>query len=88
MNKDNQEEYYKAFSSIPAAKDARSAVDNPTLQEVLAVYAKASSMSLWLDTQFGQNVGNALNTGVVNMLSGKGGPKDIVKATDQAAQKG
>lgn len=88
VNKDNQEEYYKAFSSIPAAKDARSAVDNPTLQEVLAVYAKASSMSLWLDTQFGQNVGNALNTGVVNMLSGKGGPKDIVKATDQAAQKG
>lgn len=87
VSKKNQEEYYRSFSSIPAAKDARAVVDNPALKEVLESYSKASSMSLWLDTQFGQNVGTALNTGVVNMLSGKGSSKDIVKATDQAAKK-
>lgn len=88
VTKENQEKYYESFQSIPANKEARSAVDNEALKDVLTAYSKASSMSLWLDTQFGSNVGNALNTGVVNMLSGSGSPKDIVQITNDAAAKG
>jgi multiple sugar transport system substrate-binding protein/raffinose/stachyose/melibiose transport system substrate-binding protein len=55
---------------------------------VLAAYDKAAYVELWLDTQFGQNVGNALNGGVVNMFAGKGTPADIVAAVKSAAAKG
>jgi raffinose/stachyose/melibiose transport system substrate-binding protein len=55
---------------------------------VLSSYNKASYVMLWLDTMYGQNVGNALNGGVVNMLAGKGSPADIVTAVKTAAAKG
>jgi hypothetical protein len=42
---------------------------------------------LWLDTMYGQNVGNALNVAVVNLLAGTGTPADIVKAVNDAAAK-
>ena len=45
-------------------------------------------MVLFLDTLYGQNVGNALTGGVVDMLAGKGQPADIVKAAEDAAKKG
>ncbi|MBM6699979.1 extracellular solute-binding protein [Bifidobacterium pullorum subsp. saeculare] len=86
--KDYQEKYAKAFSTIPASKDAQEVVENPALKESLAVYGKAKSMSLWLDTLFGQNVGNALNEGVVNMMAGKGSAEDIIKGVESAAAKG
>lgn len=85
--KTNQEGYANAFHAIPAAKDAQGAVDNEALKDVLTYYNEAPSVSTWLDTQFGQNVGNALNAGVVNLLAGKGGPADIVKAATDAASK-
>ena len=85
---DNQKTYFKSLNQIPAAKDARDTVDNESLKQVISVYNESSSMSLWLDTQFGQNVGNALNTGVVSMLSGKATPKDIVSTVNSAAAKG
>jgi hypothetical protein len=58
------------------------------LKDVLASYDKAAYVALWLDTQYGQNVGNALNGGVVNMFAGKGSPADIVEAVKSAAAKG
>jgi len=86
--KTNQEGYAKAFQTLPANKDAKGVVTDPALQDVLASYDKAAYVSLWLDTMYGQNVGNALNGGVVNMLAGKGGPADIVSAVKTAAAKG
>ena len=87
-SKDNQEGYATAFHAIPASKEAQGAVDQDVLKEVIKYYNDASSVSMWLDSQFGQNVGNALNSGVVNMLTGKGSPSDIVKAATDAAAKG
>ena len=87
-NKANQEGYAKAFQTLPANKDAKDVVTDPALQDVLASYGKAAYVSLWLDTMYGQNVGNALNGGVVNMLAGKGSPADIVSAVKTAAAKG
>ena len=45
-------------------------------------------VSQWLDTVYGQNVGNALNVGVVDMLAGKGDAAGIVKSANDAAAKG
>jgi multiple sugar transport system substrate-binding protein/raffinose/stachyose/melibiose transport system substrate-binding protein len=86
--KQYQEGYAKAFQTLPANKDAKDVVTDPALQDVLASYQNASYVVLWLDTMYGQNVGNALNGGVVNMLAGKGSPADIVSAAKTAAAKG
>jgi raffinose/stachyose/melibiose transport system substrate-binding protein len=42
----------------------------------------------FLDTQYGQNVGNAMNAAVVDLFAGKGTPAGIVSATSEAAAKG
>ncbi|MCI1935065.1 MAG: extracellular solute-binding protein [Bifidobacteriaceae bacterium] len=88
LTKDNQEAWVKAFSAPPANKEAQSAVTGDALKEALDAYNNSSSYSMWLDTLFGTNVGNALNSSVVNMLAGKGTPADITKAATDAAAKG
>jgi raffinose/stachyose/melibiose transport system substrate-binding protein len=86
--KDVQEQYYKAFNAIPANESAQSVVTEPYLKTVLTAYNKAPFVSNYLDTLYGQNVGNALNTSVVDLLAGKGSVNDIVKTVNQAAAKG
>ena len=86
--KKNQEDYAKAFSTIPASEPARAVVTDESLKQVIEYLDKAPSMQLWMDTALGTNIGNALNAAVVNMLSGQGSPEDIVKAMQDAAQKG
>ncbi|MET0435676.1 MAG: extracellular solute-binding protein [Cellulomonas sp.] len=85
--KENQEGYAEAFVTLPASKDAQSVVTDPALQDVLASYNDAAYVSVWLDTLFGQNVGNALNTSVVEMLAGSGSPDKIVETVNAAAAK-
>jgi raffinose/stachyose/melibiose transport system substrate-binding protein len=82
-----QEKYAKAFSTIPANTAASSVVTNPALKDAMNTYSHASSVSPWLDTLFGQNVGNALNAGVVNMMVGKGTPQSIISSVESAAKK-
>lgn len=86
--KDVQEGYYKAFNAIPANKDAQGVITEPYLKSVLEAYNQAPFVSQYLDTLYGQNVGNALNTAVVDVLAGKGTPADIIKAVNEAAAKG
>jgi len=87
MQKKYQEGYATAFQTLPASQDAQSVVTTPALVDVLATYNKAPYVSLWLDTLYGQNVGNALNAGVVNLLAGQGDSAAIVKAVADAAAK-
>lgn len=87
-SKANQEAYAKAFQTLPANQQSQGVVTDTALKDVLSAYNKAAYVVLWLDTQYGQNVGNALNGGVVNMLAGKGTPADIVTAVKTAAAKG
>lgn len=84
---DSQEKYAAAFQTIPASKYAQSAVSDPALTNLLAAYNEAPYVMLWLDTMYGQNVGNALNVAVVNLLAGGGSPEDIVTAVNDAAAK-
>jgi raffinose/stachyose/melibiose transport system substrate-binding protein len=66
---------------------AQEAVTEPYLQEIIAAYNAAPYVSQWLDTVYGQNVGNALNVGVVDLLAGKGSPELLIQAVNDAAKK-
>lgn len=88
MQKKYQEDYANAFHTIPANSEAQGVVEEPALQAILETYNEAPYVLVWLDTLYGQNVGNALNSGVVDMLAGKGDPAGIVKAVNDAAAKG
>lgn len=83
-----QEAYYAAFQAPPVNSEAQGVVTETHLKSVLDAYNKAPFVSQWLDTVYGQNVGNALNTAVVNLLAGQGTPEDIVEAVKTAAKRG
>jgi raffinose/stachyose/melibiose transport system substrate-binding protein len=88
LTKDVQEAYYKGFNALPVNKQAQGAVTEDYLKAVLDAYNKAPYVSQWLDTVYGQSVGNALNVSVVNLLAGKGDVAGIIKAVNEAAKKG
>ncbi|WP_233199537.1 extracellular solute-binding protein [Cryobacterium sp. N22] len=84
---DVQKDYYAAFNAPPVNTVAQEAVTEPYLQEIIAAYNAAPYVSQWLDTVYGQNVGNALNVGVVDLLAGKGSPEQLIQAVNDAAKK-
>ncbi|MDO8106605.1 extracellular solute-binding protein [Isoptericola sp. b441] len=88
MQKEWQEKYAQAFHTLPASKDAQGVVEEPALKDILTAYNDSAYTVVWLDTMFGQNIGNALNAGVVDMLAGNGTPQGIVDAVNNAAAKG
>ncbi|MDQ1085144.1 MULTISPECIES: extracellular solute-binding protein [Microbacterium] len=85
VNQENQERYADAFQTIPASSEATGAVTTPALQSALEAYTDAPYVSVWLDTLYGQNIGNALNVAVVDMFAGKGTPQSIVDGVNAAA---
>lgn len=86
--KEWQEKYATDFSTIPASEEARGAATDENLLQIIEYLNESSEMQLWMDTALGSNIGNALNTGVVNLLSGQGSAEDIVTAMEDAAAKG
>lgn len=84
---DVQTAYYKAFNAPPVNTVAQEAVTEPYLQDILEAYNAAPYATQWLDTVYGQNVGNALNVAVVDLLAGNSSPDDLVKAVQDAAAK-
>ncbi len=82
---DVQIDYYHAYNAPPVNTVAQESVEEPYLLEILAAYNEAPYVSQWLDTVYGQNVGNALNVAVVEMLAGSGTPESIVDAVNAAA---
>jgi raffinose/stachyose/melibiose transport system substrate-binding protein len=88
VTKDQQKAYAKAFFTIPVNKDAQEVVTDPYNVSALQAFNKAAYSMTFLDTVYGQNVGNAMNTAVVNLLAGKGSAADIAKDTNAAAAKG
>jgi raffinose/stachyose/melibiose transport system substrate-binding protein len=86
--KDQQAAYAAAFKSIPVNQQAQAGVTAAYNVSALQAANKASYSMLFLDTQFGQNVGNAMNTAVVALMAGQGTSADIVSKTNAAAAKG
>jgi multiple sugar transport system substrate-binding protein/raffinose/stachyose/melibiose transport system substrate-binding protein len=87
VEQENQEGYAAAFQTLPASQAAQSVVTDPALKDVLTAYNEAPYVVVWLDTLYGQNVGNALNVAVVDMFAGKGDAQGIVDAVNAAAAK-
>jgi raffinose/stachyose/melibiose transport system substrate-binding protein len=87
MQKQYQEAYATAYVTLPANQDAQGVVSDPALKDVLAAYNEAPYVTVWLDTLFGQNVGSALNTAVVDLLADKGDGQTVVAALQAAAEK-
>jgi raffinose/stachyose/melibiose transport system substrate-binding protein len=83
---ENQESFYKAFGSIPLNSEAKDVVTEPYNIEMMDALSKATYVSDWLDTNYGQAVGTALNQAVVDLLAGKSDPAGIVKAITDAAR--
>jgi raffinose/stachyose/melibiose transport system substrate-binding protein len=83
-----QKAYSTAFITLPVNKAAQSVVTDPVSVSSLQALNKAGYTMQFLDTQYGQNVGNALNAAVVNLMAGKGTPAGIVGAATEAAAKG
>jgi raffinose/stachyose/melibiose transport system substrate-binding protein len=83
-----QEAYYKAFDAPPVNTSAQSVVTEDYLKSVIQAYNKAPYVSQYLDTNYGQNVGNALNKGVVDLLAGSGTPAAILQDVSTAAARG
>lgn len=87
-SKEWQEKYAVAFQTVPASQEAMGAVTDPSLKPLMEAYSKAPYVALWLDTALGQNVGNALNTSVVEMLAGQGSPEKLVDTVSKAEARG
>jgi raffinose/stachyose/melibiose transport system substrate-binding protein len=83
-----QQAYATAFITLPVNKAAQSVVTDSVSVSALQALNKAGYTMQFLDTQYGQNVGNAMNAAVVNLLAGKGTAAGIVSATSEAAAKG
>jgi len=88
VTKDEQEAYAKAFDAIPVNPAAQVVVTDPYNISTLQAFNKAAYSMQYLDTEYGQNVGNAMNTAVVNLMAGQGTPADIVTQTNNAAARG
>lgn len=88
MQQEYQEGYAQAFHTLPASQEAQGVVEEGALQDILASYNEAPYVMVWLDTLFGQNVGNALNAGVVEMLAGQGDAQGIIDAVNSSAARG
>ena len=88
MTTPEQEAYATAFVTLPVNKAAQSVVTDPSASRRSQALNKAGYTMQFLDTQYGQNVGNAMNAAVVNLLAGKGTSAGIVSATSEAAAKG
>ena len=86
--KEQQAAFATANNAIPASSEAADVVKLPVLKEVQGLYEKSPYVSQWLDTRLGSSIGNGLNTGVVDMLAGKGSPQGIIDAAAAAAAKG
>ncbi len=85
---EQQKAYATAFVTIPVNQEAQAAITESYNVSTLQAFNKAPYSMLFLDTEYGQNVGNAMNTAVVNLFAGKGSAADIVKDTNAAAAKG
>lgn len=85
---DIQENYYAAFQAPTVNTESQAVIEADYLQSVLEAYNAAPYVSQWLDTVYGQNVGNALNIAVVDMLAGQRDAAGIVDAVKEAAARG
>lgn len=81
---DVQTAYYEAFQAPVVNTEAQAAITDPVLQQIIAAFNDAAYVSLWMDTDLGQDLGGVLNDAVVDIFAGAGTPQDLVDAVNNA----
>jgi len=82
------EQYATAYTTMPARTDASEVVTDQALQGATQAYSNAKYVALWFDTSLGQDVGNAVNQQIVNLLAGKTDPAGALAAMQAALKAG
>lgn len=85
MSEDVQKRFAESGAGIPTVAAAQAALEDENLKKVAEGLAAASFVQIWLDTEYGTTVGNAMNEGIVNLFGGVGTPEDIVTKMKDAA---
>ena len=76
MSEDVQKQVRRERLRHPdGARRAGSSLEDPNLKLVADGLAAASFVQLWLDTEYGTTVGNAMNEGIVNLFGGAARPR-------------
>ena len=70
---------------LPTNPAANGAVKDPALAQLIKVRDAAPYVQLYFDTAFGASVGGAMNDEIALLFAGEASPKDVVEATQQAA---
>jgi len=83
-----QEAYASTTNSIPSNPAAASALTDPSLQKVAAAAKNTAYTMLWLDTAYGTNVGGAMTSNTVALMSGAMTPDAFIAAIQAAAAQG
>lgn len=85
MSEEVQAQFAASGSGIPTVAAAQSSLDDENLLAVAEGLSQASFVQLWLDTEYGTTVGNAMNEGIVNLFGGNGTSQDIITRMQDAA---
>jgi raffinose/stachyose/melibiose transport system substrate-binding protein len=77
--------YAKLGVGIPVSKGAGGGITDPVIASIAQATNNATSVQLWLDTQYGSAIGDAMNAAIVKIFNGTGSSQDVVTAIKTAA---
>jgi raffinose/stachyose/melibiose transport system substrate-binding protein len=80
-----QRGYAELGVGIPVAAGSGAGITDPVIKTIAEATNQASSVQLWLDTQYGSTIGDAMNAAIVKIFDGSGKPADVVTAIKTAA---
>lgn len=85
LTTDVQTRWAKLGIGLPTNKNATGAVTDPNLKGLLEVRDRSSFVQNYLDIEFGQTVGQALNDAVALQFAGTADPQQVVQLINDAA---
>ncbi|ADG74030.1 extracellular solute-binding protein family 1 [Cellulomonas flavigena DSM 20109] len=85
LSNDVQKGFAELDMGLPTLPSATAFVAAPELAQLLSYRNDAPYVQLYFDTQFGENIGGAMNEAIVSVFAGSGTPQGIVDATQAAA---
>lgn len=86
LSNDVQKGFAELDMGLPTLPSATAFVAAPELAQLLSFRNDAPYVQLYFDTQFGENIGGAMNEAIVSVFSGSGTAQGVVDATQAAAE--
>jgi raffinose/stachyose/melibiose transport system substrate-binding protein len=76
--------YAATGGGIPVGKGNEAGLTDPVLKLIAQSTQSATSVQLWLDTQYGATAGTAMNDAIVAIYAGTGTSQGVVDALKKA----